>query len=224
MREVKMLVHTRVLLFVVGMLASFQLLAANPQVEFETNRGNFIVELYPDKAPRTVENFLRYVASGFYSGTIFHRTIQRFVIQGGGLTEKLEQKPTFDPIPNESTNGLSNDYGTLAMARAYGPNTATSQFYINLEDNKFLNFYRQEAGLEGYTVFGKVVRGIDVVKRISESQTTKIGKLEHVPSEPVVISGARQLDNPVMAETYGPPQPETINKPIQIAKKGKKRG
>ncbi|EEF26507.1 peptidyl-prolyl cis-trans isomerase B, ppib, putative [Ricinus communis] len=206
------------------MLASFQLLAANPQVEFETNRGNFVVELYPDKAPRTVENFLRYVQSGFYSGTIFHRTIQKFVIQGGGLTEKLEQKHTFDPIPNESTNGLSNDYGTLAMARGYGPNTATSQFYINLEDNKFLNFYRQEAGLEGYTVFGKVVRGIDIVKRISESQTTKIGKLEHVPNDPVVISGAHQLDNPVMAESYGAPQPETINKPIQIAKKGKKRG
>ncbi|GBG14203.1 peptidyl-prolyl cis-trans isomerase [Novimethylophilus kurashikiensis] len=219
-----MLGYTRALLFVVGLLASFQLLAANPQVEVETNRGNFVVELYPDKAPQTVENFLRYVASGFYSGTIFHRTIQRFVIQGGGLTEKLEAKSTFDPIPNESTNGLSNDYGTLAMARSYGPNTATSQFYINLEDNKFLNFYRQEAGLEGYTVFGKVVRGIDVVKRISESQTTKIGKMEHVPTEAVVISGAHQLDTPVVAETYGPPQPETINKPIQIAKKGKKRG
>lgn len=219
-----MLGYTRALFFIIGMLASFQLLAANPQVEVETNRGNFVVELYPDKAPRTVENFLRYVASGFYSGTIFHRTIQRFVIQGGGLTEKLETKSTFDPIPNESTNGLSNDYGTLAMARSYGPDTATSQFYINLEDNKFLNFYRQEAGLEGYTVFGKVVRGIDVVKRISESQTAKIGKMEHVPTEAVVISGARQLDTPVMAETYGPPLPETINKPIQIAKKGKKRG
>lgn len=214
----------KVLLFVFGMLSSFQLLAANPQVEFETNRGTFVVELYPDKAPRTVENFLRYVSSGFYNGTVFHRTIQRFVIQGGGLTEKLEQKATFDPIPNESTNGLSNDYGTLAMARGFGSNTATSQFFVNLEDNKFLNFYRQEAGLEGYTVFGKVIRGIDVVKRISESQTTKVGKLEHVPTEPIVINGSRLLDSPMVAESYGPPKPETINTPIQIAKKGKKRG
>jgi len=219
-----MLGYARVLLFVFGVLSSFQLLAANPQVEFETNRGTFVVELYPEKAPRTVENFLRYVSNGFYNGTIFHRTIQRFVVQGGGLTEKLEQKPTLDPIPNESNNGLSNDYGTLAMARGYGPNTATSQFYMNLEDNKFLNFYRQEAGLEGYTVFGKVVRGIDVVKRISEAQTTKIGKLEHVPTEAIVITASRQLESPVMAENYSPPLPETINKPIQIAKKGKKRG
>lgn len=219
-----MLVRARILLFVFGVLSSFQLLAANPQVEFETNRGTFVVELYPDKAPRTVENFLRYVSSGFYNGTIFHRTIQRFVIQGGGLTEKLEQKPTLEPIPNESTNGLSNDYGTLAMARGYGPNTATSQFFVNLEDNKFLNFYRQEAGLEGYTVFGKVVRGIDVVKRISESPTAKVGKLEHVPTEPITITASRLLESPVLAENYGSPKPETINAPIQIAKKGKKRG
>lgn len=219
-----MLVYARVLLFVFGFLISFQLLAANPQVEFETNRGTFVVELYPDKAPRTVENFLRYVSSGFYNGTIFHRTIQRFVVQGGGLTETLEQKSTLDPIPNESTNGLSNNYGTLAMARGFGTNSATSQFYVNLEDNHFLNYYRQEAGLEGYTVFGRVIRGMDVVVRISDSQTVKMGKLDHVPKEPIVITASHLLESPVIAENYSPPQPEMIKQPIQIAKRGKKRG
>lgn len=217
-----MLVYARILLFVLGFLTSFQLLAANPQVEFETNRGNFIVELYPDKAPRTVENFLHYVSSGFYNSTIFHRTIQRFMIQGGGLTEALEQKPTLEPIPNESTNGLPNDYGTLAMARGYAPNSATSQFYVNLEDNHFLNYHRQEAGLEGYTVFGRVIRGMDTVVRIGDSQTTKVGKLDHVPTDPVIIRTSYLLDAPVTAENYSAPQPEMVKRPIKIAKRGKK--
>jgi peptidyl-prolyl cis-trans isomerase A (cyclophilin A) len=207
-----------------GILTSFQLLAANPQVEFETSRGSFVVELYPDKAPHTVENFLQYVASGFYNGTIFHRTIKKFVVQGGGLTEALEPKATQQPIPNESNNGLSNDFGTLAMARGYGANTATSQFYVNLEDNRFLNYYRQEPGLEGYTVFGRVIRGINVVMQISEGQTAKVGKLDHVPKDPVVVHASRLLDVPVMAENIQPPKPEVVDAPIKIAKKGKKRG
>ncbi len=219
-----MMAFARVSLFLFGLLASFSLLAANPQVEFETSRGSFVVELYPDKAPRTVGNFLRYVADGFYSGTIFHRTIKKFVVQGGGLTPQLEPKTTLEPIPNESNNGLSNDFGTLAMARAYGTNTATSQFYVNLEDNKFLNYYKPEPGLEGYTVFGRVIRGMNVLMQISDAQTAKVGKLDHVPLEPVVIRGSHLLEAPVMAENIEPPKPEMINAPIKIAKKGKKRG
>ena len=207
-----------------GLLISFQLLAANPQVEFETSRGSFVVELYPDKAPHTVENFLQYVANGFYDGTIFHRAIRKFVIQGGGLTEALEPKPTQQPIPNESTNGLSNDFGTLAMARGYGANSATSQFYVNLEDNHFLNYYRQDPGLEGYTVFGRVIRGMNVVMQISEGQTATIGKLDHVPKDPVVVRASRLLEAPVLAENFQPPKPEFIDVPIKIAKRGKKRG
>jgi len=220
-----MLVQTRILLFLLGALSSFQLLAANPQVEFETSRGNFVVELYPDKAPRTVENFLQYVNSGFYNGTIFHRTIHQFVVQGGGLTETLEPKPTREPIPNESTNGLSNDFGTFAMARGYGSNTATSQFFVNLEDNRFLNYYRHEPGLEGYTVFGRVIRGLDVLLSISDGQTATVGKLDHVPREPAVIRTSHLLETPVLAENTPPPKAsEIVNKPPKPAKKGKKRG
>ncbi|OGV73893.1 MAG: hypothetical protein A3B82_01630 [Methylophilales bacterium RIFCSPHIGHO2_02_FULL_57_10] len=208
-----------------GVLASCQLCAANPQVEFETSRGNFVVELYPDKAPRTVENFLQYVNSGFYDGTIFHRTIHQFVVQGGGLTETLKPKATREPIPNESTNGLSNDFGTLAMARGYGSNTATSQFFVNLEDNRFLNHYRHEPGLEGYTVFGRVIRGLAVLLSISDGQTATVGKLDHVPKEPAVIRTSHLLETPVLAENTPPPKaPEFINKPLKPAKKGKKRG
>jgi peptidyl-prolyl cis-trans isomerase A (cyclophilin A) len=219
-----MLAFARVSLFLFGLLVSCGASAANPQVEFETSRGSFVVELYPDKAPHTVENFMRYVADGFYKGTIFHRTIKKFVVQGGGLTPELEPKATLAPIPNESTNGLSNDFGTLAMARGYGSNTATSQFFINLEDNKFLNYYKPEPGLEGYTVFGRVIRGMNVLMQISEGQTAKVGKLDHVPLEPVVIRDSHLLDSPVVAENVEPPKPEMITAPIKIAKKGKKRG
>jgi peptidyl-prolyl cis-trans isomerase A (cyclophilin A) len=220
-----MLAHVRLWLFLFGTLASFQLFAANPQVEFETSRGNFVVELYPDRAPRTVENFLLYVNNGFYSGTIFHRAIQKFLVQGGGLTEKLELKSTWDPIPNESTNGLSNDLGTLAMARGYAPDTATSQFFVNLEDNRFLNYYRNEPGLQGYTVFGRVIRGLEVLLHISDSQTSTVGKLDHVPREPTVIRASHLLETPVVAENVQLPKvQEPIEKKLQSAKKGKKRG
>lgn len=220
-----MLAQVRVLLFLFGVLASFQLLAANPQVEFETSRGNFVIELYPEKAPRTVENFLLYVNNGFYNGTIFHRTIEKFLVQGGGLTEKLEPKPTRDPIPNESTNGLSNELGTVAMAHAYGSDTATSQFFVNLGDNHFLNYYRHEAGLEGYTVFGRIIRGLDILLRISEGQTAMVGRLDHVPKEPTVIRSSRLLETPVVAEnTPLRKAQEPTEPPPQSTKKGKKRG
>lgn len=211
-------------LFLCSLLMSMQAIAGNPQVEFETSRGSFVIELYPDKAPVTVANFLQYVNSGFYEGTIFHRTIRKFVVQGGGLTPELRPKPTQQPIPNESTNGLSNDFGTVAMARGYGSNTATSQFYVNLEDNKFLNHYRQEAGLEGYTVFGRVIRGLGVVVQISEGQTGRVGKMANVPADPVVVRSSRLLSEPVLAEAYEQPRPEMIEVPIKVARKGKKRG
>lgn len=222
-----MLVFARNLFCIWGLLASLQVDAANPQVEFETSRGRFVIELYPDKAPRTVENFLQYVRSGFYDGTVFHRAINKFVVQGGGLSEKLDPKPTRDPIPNESTNGVSNDYGTVAMARGYKPDSATSQFFVNLEDNRFLNFYRSEPGLEGYTVFGRVIRGLDVLMRISDTPTETVGKLDHVPRELTVVRTSRLLDMPVLAENTPPRPPETVEKKSQSlksSKKGKKRG
>jgi peptidyl-prolyl cis-trans isomerase A (cyclophilin A) len=220
-------VFARNLFFVLGLLASISVNAANPQVEFETSRGSFVIELYPDKAPRTVENFLQYVRSGFYDGTVFHRAINKFVVQGGGLNEKLDPKPTRDPVPNESTNGVSNDYGTVAMARGYKPDSATSQFFVNLEDNRFLNYYRSEPGLEGYTVFGRVVRGLDVLMRISGTPTESVGKLDHVPRELTVVRASRLLEMPVLAENMPLKQLETVEKKSQSAKsskKGKKRG
>src|SRR6478609_3582122 len=138
--------------------------AANPQVTFETNRGNFVVELYPEKAPKTVANFLAYVNSGFYKDTIFHRVINRFMIQGGGFTANMKEKDTREPITNEANNGLLNEPGTLAMARTQDPDSATAQFFINLENNQFLNYQGPEPDLIGYCVFGRVLKGMDVVR------------------------------------------------------------
>lgn len=215
-----------------GLLGSVSLAVAaeRPQIEVETTRGTFVVELYPEKAPRTVENFINYVKSGYYSGTVFHRAVERFLVQGGGFTESLEPKPTADPIPNESRNGLSNDVGTVAMARGFGENTATSQFFVNLSDNKFLNHYRPEAGLEGYTVFGRVVKGLEVLLSISNSATQTVGKLTNVPVEPPVIRTARLLETPVIADNASPPSTKLAevdeSKPgkKQSAKKGKRSG
>ncbi|MCE9632862.1 MAG: peptidylprolyl isomerase [Methylophilales bacterium] len=199
-------------------------LAANPQVEFETSRGNFVLELYPEKAPRSVENFLRYVNADFYTGTVFHRTIKNFVVQGGGLTESLEAKSTWSPIANESNNGLSNDMGTVAMARGYAPDSATSQFFVNLTDNRFLNYYKSEAGLEGYTVFGRVVKGYELLQRISESSTTTVAKLKDVPKEFVVIRAARVLDMPVTAESLPMPElPKAKSSKTKAASKKKSK-
>lgn len=223
-----MLALARKMFCMLGLSASCLVYAANPQVEFETSRGSFVIELYPDKAPRTVENFLQYVRSGYYDGTVFHRAIHKFIVQGGGLNEELDAKPARDPIPNESTNGMSNDYGTVAMARGYKPDSATSQFFVNLEDNRFLNFFRREAGLEGYTVFGRVVRGLDVLLRISDTATESVGKLDHVPKELTVVRASKLLELPVMAENLPPLNPpESVglkSKPEKSSKKGKKRG
>jgi peptidyl-prolyl cis-trans isomerase A (cyclophilin A) len=160
-------------------------LAADPQVDVRTSAGSIRLELYPAKAPKTVENFLQYVRDGHYNGTIFHRVIPGFMIQGGGMTPNMAQKPTRSPIPIESKNGLKNDAGTLAMARTSDPNSATAQFFINVKNNDFLNYPGQDG--HGYTVFGKVVDGMDVVSKIVAVPTGNQGMHQNVPRTPVVI-------------------------------------
>lgn len=158
-------------------------------VVFSTNHGDFTIELYPDKAPITVENFLSYVDAGFYDNTIFHRVIPGFVIQGGGFTEDMRQKPTEAPIKNEADNGLKNERGTLSMARTSDINSATSQFFVNLKDNAFLDHGSRDFG---YAVFGKVVEGMDVIDKIAKVPTGNRGMHQDVPREPVVVQSARR--------------------------------
>ncbi|HXF67124.1 MAG TPA: peptidylprolyl isomerase [Burkholderiales bacterium] len=169
-------------------------LAANPRVELRTNLGAITLELYADKAPRTVENFLQYVKDGFYDGTLFHRVIPKFMIQGGGFTADFVQKPTRAPIRNEADNGLKNTAGTIAMARTSDPHSATAQFFINVADNRELDFrYPTQEGW-GYCVFGRVVKGMEVVERIARVKTGPgPGGHRDVPVKPVVIERARLL-------------------------------
>jgi peptidyl-prolyl cis-trans isomerase A (cyclophilin A) len=205
--------NLRLLLLIICLGLGFNAHAANPLVKIKTNLGEMVFELYPDKAPKTVENFLHYVRSGFYDGTIFHRVVGKFVIQGGGFTQDFKQKPTFDPIPNEATNGLRNERGTLAMARAYDPNSATSQFYVNLDDNRFLNFHRPEPDYYGYCVFGKVVQGMDVVKKIGSLATGAGGPFtSDVPVQPVVIQEVALIPN--AAQPTSKAEPATKGKRI----------
>jgi len=162
-------------------------LAADPQVDLKTNVGTIRLELYPAKAPKTVENFLQYAKDGHFNGTIFHRVIDNFMIQGGGFDKGYRQKPTRESIQNEAKNGLKNDLGTVAMARTSAPHSASSQFFINGKNNDFLNAANAQDGW-GYTVFGKVVSGMDVVTRISKSPTGSGGPFPtDVPKEMVVI-------------------------------------
>ena len=160
--------------------------AADPAVKIETTMGDIYLRLDADKAPITVANFLQYVQAGFYNGTIFHRVIKGFMIQGGGFTEAMSQKPTRAPIKNEAKNGLRNAPYTIAMARTSEPDSATAQFFINTGNNRFLDFDRASDGV-GYAVFGKVVKGTEVVKKIEASQTTTRGVYQDVPVTPVVI-------------------------------------
>lgn len=212
--------QTRVAAFLFLLLACVSAQAANPFVQIETNKGSFVVELYPEKAPVSVANFLKYVESDFYSGTVFHRIVNRFVIQGGGFTPDLKQKSTLEPIINESNNGLRNERGTLAMARTFDPNSGTSQFFINLEDNKFLNYYKPDPHYIGYAVFGKVIQGMDVVERIAQVPTHTAGQHTDVPVEPVVIENVNRMA--VLAETEDKPKAEKpSNKPQS---KGKTSG
>ena len=159
----------------------------NPRVTLDTSKGKIVVELFPDKAPKTVANFLQYVKAGFYDGVIFHRVIPDFMIQTGGFTSDMTQKPNKGPIKNESDNGLHNERGTLAMARLTEPHTASSQFFINLKDNRSLDHSPRGWG---YTVFGQVVEGMDVVDAIATVRTTTKGPHGDVPVEPILIKKA----------------------------------
>lgn len=162
--------------------------ADKPHVSLKTSMGDIVLELYPDKAPKTVANFLQYVRSGHYNGTIFHRVINNFMIQGGGFDKDMQQKPTDPPIENEAKNGLKNDAYTIAMARTAAPHSASAQFFINVKDNRFLNYPGQDGW--GYCAFGKVIKGMDVVDRIKSVETTSSGMFQNVPVKPVVIESA----------------------------------
>ena len=168
--------------------------AANPQVEIKTNLGSMVVELYPDKAPKTVDNFLRYVKDGHYRDTVFHRVIPGFMIQGGGFDKTLAQKPTRASVENEASNGLRNDVGTIAMARTSDPHSATAQFFINVSNNAFLNHTSPTSQGYGYTVFGKVIRGMDVVEKIARTPTGRRGPFpSDVPMSDIVIEETRLI-------------------------------
>ena len=178
-----------ILLFV---FISFFMITTNSQAEttmvkMDTNHGTITLELDAENAPNTVANFLTYAKEGFYDGTIFHRVISNFMIQGGGFTGDMNQKATHDPIENEANNGLKNDVGTIAMARTGDPHSATAQFFINVKDNDFLNFSSETPQGWGYAVFGKVTEGMDVVNKIKDVPTTTSGPYQDVPSETVII-------------------------------------
>ncbi len=159
-------------------------------VIFKTNYGDITVELDYEKAPKTAENFAQYVKDGFYNGTIFHRVIDNFMVQGGGFEPGMTQKETRETIENEADNGLTNDFGTLAMARTMDPNSASAQFFINIKDNDFLNHSAKTSQGWGYAVFGKVTGGLDVVDKIKNVATTSKGGHQDVPVDDVVIESA----------------------------------
>jgi cyclophilin family peptidyl-prolyl cis-trans isomerase len=166
---------------------------ANPRVELKTNLGVIQLELYPDKAPITVENFLSYVNSGFYNGTIFHRVIPNFMVQGGGFTPGMNEKSTKSPIKNEAGNRLANSKGTIAMARTSEINSATSEFFINVVNNDYLNHRNNSPAGFGYCVFGRVIKGMDVVGKIAVTQTHSVPPYENVPVKDVVVISAQQI-------------------------------
>lgn len=161
--------------------------AETTMVKMDTNQGTIMLELDADNAPNTVANFLTYAKEGFYDGTIFHRVISNFMIQGGGFTEDMNQKTVHDPIKNEANNGLKNDNGTIAMARTGDPHSATAQFFINVKDNDFLNFSSETSQGWGYAVFGKVTEGMDIVEKIKGMPTTTKGPYQDVPEEAIII-------------------------------------
>lgn len=179
-------------------LFSHAAFAANPpaqitQVEMKTSFGNITLELYPDKAPKTVENFLQYMKEGHFKGTVFHRVIPGFMIQGGGFDKTLKQKPTRPPIENEAANGLKNEIGTIAMARTSDPHSASAQFFINIADNVPLNHTSPTPQGYGYAVFGKVIKGMDVVNKIAAVPTGNRGGHQNVPVEDVMIEDVKLI-------------------------------
>ena len=164
----------------------------HPQVVMQTSQGEIVLELYPDIAPLTVKNFLSYIESGFYNGTIVHRVIPGFMIQGGGFSANMQKKPTLPPIKNEADNGLKNDRGTIAMARTRDPHSATAQFFINTVNNTFLNYKSKTISGWGYAVFGKVIQGMQVVDAISKVKTGPKGPFRNVPQTTVEIIRVRK--------------------------------
>lgn len=173
------------------------LVTSNEYVKLETNVGDIVLQLYPAKAPITVANFIRYVKDGYYDGTIFHRVIDNFMIQGGGFTEALLKKQTRDPIQNEADNGLGNEYGTIAMARTGYPHSASAQFFINVKNNQFLNHRAKSQSGWGYAVFGKVISGLDTVNKIKSQKTGAQGMFRSdVPVTPIIIQKATMIPKP----------------------------
>jgi len=164
--------------------------ASNPLVLLETSSGEILIELFPDKAPKTVENFLAYVDSGFYNNTIFHRVIKDFMIQGGGYGPRIDEKPTRDAIENEADNGLKNERGAVAMARTSDPHSASAQFFINLKDNDFLDHKKKDSQGWGYCVFGRVSEGMESVDAIAKVKTGVKGAHDDVPTDMVLITSA----------------------------------
>ncbi|QCU90373.1 peptidylprolyl isomerase [Thiomicrorhabdus sediminis] len=180
-------------LSVPAMAQSEQAQKSFPQVLMETSAGTVMLELYPDKAPKTVENFLAYVNEGFYDGTIFHRVIGNFMVQGGGFTEDMNKKITRAPIMNEADNGLRNRIGTIAMARTNDPHSATAQFFINVAQNSFLDFREKTPRAWGYAVFGRVIKGMKTVNQIRSARTGFVNGMKDVPIEPITIIKMRQV-------------------------------
>ncbi len=183
--------------FILAMVALVAASAAfagdNPKIALDTSKGKIVIELYADKAPQTVKNFLAYVDAGYYDGTIFHRVIRGFMIQGGGFSADMTQKQTNPPINNEADNGLRNERGTIAMARTSNPHSATAQFFINTVNNDALNHTNKSPQGWGYAVFGRVAEGMAVVDAISGVSTGISGRLRDVPTDPVVIIRAARL-------------------------------
>lgn len=176
------------LIFLMTFFYSMAVYANNPEVKIKTNLGIVTLELYPEKAPQTVENFLQYVTDGFYKNTIFHRVIRNFMIQGGGFDSSYTQKPTRQPIKNEAANNLKNRIGTIAMARTSDPHSATAQFFINVADNDFLNYSAPTQRGFGYTVFGKVIEGMEIVNQIASTPTGPGGPFgSDVPKKMILI-------------------------------------
>ena len=181
------------LLLIAGFLLPAMASAESTEVLMKTSKGDITLELYPDKAPETVKNFLRYVDEGFYNDTIFHRVINSFMIQGGGFTADMAKKSPHSSIKNEAYNGLKNDRGTIAMARTGNPHSATAQFFINHVNNDNLNFTQKTTRGWGYTVFGKVTKGMDIVDKIADVYTNSKNGMQNVPEEPIIIESVTRI-------------------------------
>lgn len=185
--------HLLLALTAISLTYSFSSYAANfPQVLLKTNMGEIVLELNQDKAPVSVDNFLQYVKSGQYNGTVFHRVIESFMIQGGGFDKNMNEKPVRAPIKNEANNGLRNNAYSIAMARTANPNSASAQFFINTKDNAFLDYPGQDGA--GYAVFGKVIKGMNIVDKIKQVPTGNHGPYQNVPRTPVVIESATVVE------------------------------